>query len=180
MIIKMIDEINKALDLGLYLCALSLALTLPDICGKAEYPNANVTTRYIEWFNEYIGKYEKCPQRNDEDEILPYASGEVIYQLRCSLFHQGSTDINIKKINAPENKVTNFSLIVNQDKDDIFGGSSSLTLFDKDIIERDLEISIQDLCRKICKLSEYYYDKNKEKFDFMKVQFVDWKTRVLL
>ncbi len=39
MILRIIDEIEKALNHDLYFAALNLALTLPDICGKAEYPS---------------------------------------------------------------------------------------------------------------------------------------------
>lgn len=38
MILRIIDETEKALSHDLYFAALNLALTLPDICGKAEYP----------------------------------------------------------------------------------------------------------------------------------------------
>ena len=61
MIEKLIREIDNALSHDLYFAALSLALTLPDICGRAEHPTANVTARYISWYNEYIGQYEQCP-----------------------------------------------------------------------------------------------------------------------
>ena len=37
MINRLIDDINKALDAEAYMAALALALTLPDICAKAEY-----------------------------------------------------------------------------------------------------------------------------------------------
>ena len=43
MIDKLINEINEALSHNLYFAALSLALTLPDICGKAEYPEKGST-----------------------------------------------------------------------------------------------------------------------------------------
>ena len=39
MLQRLIDDINKALDNDCFFSALSLALTLPDICGKAKYPN---------------------------------------------------------------------------------------------------------------------------------------------
>ena len=60
---------------------LELALTLPDICGKAEYPTDGVTKRYIKWTNEYISAYEKW---NDSPYgiDMPYLSGEVLYNLR--------------------------------------------------------------------------------------------------
>lgn len=37
MINKIIEEIDKSLEIEAYLSALSLVLILPDICGKAEY-----------------------------------------------------------------------------------------------------------------------------------------------
>ena len=61
MIKKLITEINEALSNNLYFAALSLALTLPDICGKAEYPEKGSTSRYKLWYDEYIGQYEKSP-----------------------------------------------------------------------------------------------------------------------
>lgn len=38
MIIQLVQDIRKALENNLYFVALSSALTLPDICGKAAYP----------------------------------------------------------------------------------------------------------------------------------------------
>ena len=50
------NEIEKALKNNLYLVALNTALTLPDICGKAEFPNKSTTKRYIEWFDKRTGQ----------------------------------------------------------------------------------------------------------------------------
>lgn len=62
MINKIIEEIDKSLEIEAYLSALSLVLILPDICGKAEYDsNKKNKERYINWFDEYIGKYEQSP-----------------------------------------------------------------------------------------------------------------------
>ena len=36
-LIRLIDDINRALENEAYFVALALALTLPDICGKAKY-----------------------------------------------------------------------------------------------------------------------------------------------
>ena len=61
MIHKLIDEIEIALENNLYLVALNTALTLPDICGKAEYPQLKTAERYKKWYDEYIGQYEQFP-----------------------------------------------------------------------------------------------------------------------
>lgn len=41
---RIVHEIRMALSHELHLSALALALTLPDTCGKAEYPNEDITT----------------------------------------------------------------------------------------------------------------------------------------
>lgn len=81
MVQRIVDDIRAALDHDLYFAALSTALTLPDICGKAEYPNEKSSKkRYIDWYNKEIGYYEKNPHQTT-DEGMPYLSGSVIYSL---------------------------------------------------------------------------------------------------
>lgn len=83
MINHIVNEIKIAYQNGLYMSALSLALMLPDICGKVEYPKLCPGKRYKKWFEEYIGRYEKPTVQ--EDTQTPYLSDEVAYQLRCSV-----------------------------------------------------------------------------------------------
>ena len=59
MIDRIIEEIFVCLNSNCFLAALSTALTLPDICGKAEYGDIQTTKRYIKWFDKYIGDFEK-------------------------------------------------------------------------------------------------------------------------
>lgn len=89
---KMIDEIAVALNQGLYLVALSAALTLPDVCGKAEYPEERVSTRYKKWYSTFV-----------PDGNLPEDS---VYALRCSLLHEGNT-------NAKDKNDIKFQLMTN-------------------------------------------------------------------
>ena len=46
MVLGIIDEIEQAHSHDLYFAALDLALMLPDICGKAEYPTLRTGERY--------------------------------------------------------------------------------------------------------------------------------------
>lgn len=96
MLLKIIDEIKKSIDNECFIAALTLALTIPDICGKAEYPDANITERYIKWYNMYVGRYEKFSDSYGID--MPYSSGELIYNLRNSLFHQGTPNIDVMRV----------------------------------------------------------------------------------
>ena len=52
---RIVHEIRMALSHELYLSALALALTLPDTCGKAEYPNEDYNgVRYKNWCSQYV------------------------------------------------------------------------------------------------------------------------------
>lgn len=94
MILRIIDEIEKALNHDLYFAALNLALTLPDICGKAEYPSLRSTReRYIQWYDKIVGVTEKPPKCTEDEPEMPYLSGEVVYSLRCSLLHEGNPNL---------------------------------------------------------------------------------------
>ena len=57
--LERIREIEVCLDNECYIAVLSLALTLPDICSRVEYPNAHVNTRYIDWYNQFLEPLEK-------------------------------------------------------------------------------------------------------------------------
>ena len=92
-----VNDIRHSLENKCYFSALSLALTLPDICGMAEFPDKSVTGRYIEWYDKYLGVY--MAQGKD---ILggnnSWLSGEVVYNLRNTYLHQGNPGIVSDKV----------------------------------------------------------------------------------
>lgn len=154
MINAIVKEIYEALDQGLDMVALMSALALPDICGKAEYPELKPKERYIKWFDTFVGDYER-----DQEDIrtnMPYPSGEIIFDLRCALLHEGNPTVNKEKQN-----LVSFKLL--KTKDMMHGGASSV---DSNGENRTLEIAIYNLCWKICRLSEWHYNNNKDKYKF--------------
>ena len=155
MIYRISDEINKCLDNECFISALMTALTLPDICGAIEYPNDGTAARYKKWYREFIGQYET----HGEDDNMPYASADVIYDLRCSLLHSGNPSVNLK-----QRDLTKFDLWIT--KDITSGGGASYGEWFDGKKERTLEIGIKNICFKLCALAKYYYDHNKEKFKF--------------
>lgn len=167
MITRLINEIKKSLDNDIYLSSLITSLTLPDICGKAEFPelsgNKHSKERYTKWYDSHIANYEKNDSINGSD--FPYLSGDVLYNLRCSLLHQGNPNVD-SRVN-----IQYFELIV-EDKNefDMYVSSSGIWTHkdfkDNDVIERRLCINIRELCLKICREVELYYIDNKEKFNF--------------
>ena len=170
MITRLVQDIRKALENDLYFAALNSALTLPDICGKAAWPaEGNNKKRYILWYDEEIGKYEKCPKDKDD---MPYLSGEIIYNLRCSLLHEGNPNVNNDnlRINQP---INHFLLVIEKAKPfDIYGDSSAIIDFENNPI-REYRMNVRRICMILCNVAESYYKDNREKFHF-NYEIIDW------
>ena len=180
MIKELTWEICKCLKDGYYMAALISALTIPDMCGKAEFPDLkNTGDRYKGWFDKYIGNHEKerCAQ-----EWMPYLSGELVYSLRCSLLHQGNP--NIQEHISDKNNIVYFELRYQR----LEGASRCMGTAEAQIIRVDGEekavnikycIDVKLLCYKLCMAAREYYNKNKEKFDFFNYKIVglDFNTK---
>ncbi len=52
-------DLENSLKNGCLFSSLALALTIPDICGKAKYPGLTCGERYKKRFDDYIGNCEK-------------------------------------------------------------------------------------------------------------------------
>lgn len=172
MINEIIREINRCMDNGCCIAGLSLALTLPDICGKAYYPELKNKRRYIKWFDEYIGQYE-----HDEETIkkgMPYLNGEIVYSLRCSLLHQGNPNIEKNMFG-----IAYFELLYHKDegKNIVAGVVQSDIVVDEKgnekAVNNRMSINVRDMCWKICRLASICYSKDKNKFNFFNYNLVD-------
>ena len=174
MILRIIDEIEKALSHDLYFAALNLALTLPDICGKAEHPNLRTGERYKKWYDENVGVTEKPPKCTEDEPEMPYLSGEVVYSLRCSLLHEGNP--NLQKNGKPPIPIDRFSLVIQSEQPfRIYGGEGSSVLTSSDGTEvRSYRVNVRRLCMVLCLCAKGYYKENKDKFDFYNYELIDW------
>jgi hypothetical protein len=178
MVYELINDMNKALDNDCYLSALAIALMLPDICAKAEYPEEKSNRkRYITWYDEYIGECFKDP----ESDKTPYLSGEVIYSLRCNFLHQGTPNVEKDGIKEDCCKIDKFTL-VRQKKNDLemyFDMISTTESKTSDIPPetpyRTYDVNIRGLCQKIDWCVSSYYKKNKEKFNFFNYTITDFE-----
>ena len=113
-----IHSLKKCVEDQNWYGALFIALTLPDICAKIEYPNETKSSakRYISWFNKYLKRnYETSrdlkkisPRLESIAKSLPpglgggrkkecFLTGEDFYSLRCAYLHEGSDKISEQK-----------------------------------------------------------------------------------
>ena len=180
MINRIIEELNVCLNNNCLLVALNMALTLPDICGKAEYPKIEKNgVRYYKWYNKYILKYEKT-------KITPnnfYLNGEIVWSLRNNTLHQATFNFDNDKI-----KFEDYELLFQDPNRAVLIGDYSISEICEEgqknskVVKKFLSISVLDLICKICHYAKIYYENNKEKFDFLKYKIVtiNKRTRDLL
>lgn len=112
------DDARRAFDAGAFLSAISMALTLPDICGDRLYPDTPSGKRYAKWFDEYIAPAYAGLRPDDSRAWEPrrrgdmsaacstsYFSGDDCYQLRCVYLHEGINAPNLGKHKTPFNAI---------------------------------------------------------------------------
>ena len=162
MVQRISDEVNKALEHECFIPALMSALTLPDICGKAEYQGRKPgKQRYIDWFNTYIPHGLSPFGEMDKGKSLPELNGEIVYLLRCSLLHEGSVNFDKTKIKCIDNRFDYFEFYTEPyNKNGIY-----LTILRRSPNSKAMIVGIRGLCMILTKTASAYYDQYKEKFE---------------
>ena len=183
MVNRIIEEIQKSLKQENYLAALTMALTLPDICGKAAEPSLGTGVRYKKWYKDNVVLHEKTSDPHEADmpycgADMPYLSEEVIYQLRNSMLHQGNPNVDAKSIREEQCKVDEFILFV----DEPYDSGLSVVSYEKELNEKELKITNRKLevnlvltCNRICNAAKEYYERNTKRFDFFNYTFENRK-----
>ncbi|MCH5157790.1 MAG: hypothetical protein J1F33_01210 [Clostridiales bacterium] len=161
MVERLVNEISIDLHNCCYISALTTALTLPDICGKAKYPNEKSTAkRYKQWLNDYVCLKQPFGLQADAD---------IIYDLRCKLLHDGNPSIDKTKL-----KIKQFALIVRENSAHIPLESSCIE--EKPDGSKECHcynINLVFLCEKICEAALTYYQADKDKFNFFDYRIIN-------
>lgn len=160
-----VNNIERSLKDKCYFSALALALVLPDMCGMAEFPEEQlVSKRYIEWYDKYLGSHFRADIAEDDTDT-PWLSGEVVYNLRNTYLHQGVPSVNTDKIKTENNQLDNFSLMLG-DGTMIQQMTSCINFGNGECIVRNFIIDITFLCNTLCDCALWYYQNNRDKFEF--------------
>lgn len=105
---RLLSEIDECLEHKLYMSALALALTIPDICGHILYPASKINKfHYILWYEEFLGHYELHPDSapnvfDDHDFFIKY--GKFIYNYYFIAGNKGFQNKGLSELKEwPEN-----------------------------------------------------------------------------
>ena len=179
MINQIIADINKALDNEAYLSALTLVLTIPDICGKAKYPKEKSgKKRYLLWYDEFVGTYEK-PSIDIHDIQFPYLSGEVIYSLRNMMLHQGTPNIEKEKIEEECNRIDHFIIRIEKKKEfNLYVDAAHIYDDFSNNNRIEYAVNVRRLCMIITLSAKNYYKENMEKFNFFNYHIQDYNKEI--
>ena len=161
----LLNEIKGCLNDKHYLGALSLALTIPDICGSIEYPNIGVGQRYKEWYKTYIGKNQSLLNEYYDCENFPWIDEEIVYSIRNNMFHEDFPKVKAVQIHKEVNKADIFYLALYE--------SSTFTATRTEIITENREqktikktmINVPYLCELLVNAGSLFYINNKDKFN---------------
>ncbi len=175
MLIKLVEDIERAIEHECYFSALALALTLPDICGKAEYPELKVGERYKKWCQKYI-----CPIRSKEAPYsgdMPYLNEDMIFSLRNFFLHQGTPNVEPSSIWDDRCQIDHFKLkITDPDTPD---GELSMVSYSAGmkIDRREITVGVRDICYRLRVAAKKYYEENVHKFTFFNFALEDSRKK---
>ncbi|KQU24975.1 hypothetical protein ASG65_16740 [Bacillus sp. Leaf13] len=189
--LEKIKDIKLALNNKSYLSALALSLTLPDMCGKIEYPHFKskdgyriVGRQYAAWFDDWVNQYyaDDTGWINDNAKAKnPYFTGKMCYSLRCSFLHDGNSDI--KNWGDKEDEEFHYSYkfrlaVSGADSIGLSWGNQSNNN-SKIIKTKIVTVNIDKLCECICLSAERYYrEKDPNIFKDHNINFIDFSKDI--
>lgn len=101
---RIVDEIKGCVEHGYFFAALSLSLTIPNVCASYEKKRRATGEDYEKWCDQWL-----IPK-------LPYKiTGNVIYLLRCSFFHAMNAKMDkssLQEYNENREKRENFTFFI--------------------------------------------------------------------
>ena len=92
------DAGRQALRDKNFYAALSSALIIPDVCGSLENPGAGKSKeRYESWCKQWFESKYTTATLGIDGKPFSWVTAQQVYQLRCSLIHSGSDEIDPTK-----------------------------------------------------------------------------------
>lgn len=142
---ELINSVRISLKTKNWYAALFVALALPDICSKLEYPNSKSSQgRYVTWFNKYLSnKYIHEVGCNHQTHV--FLTGEDCYALRCACLHEGSDEITEQTC---QQVLNNFKFTTDLSHSNYFDTGKNKTL----------QLQVETFCEEICAVAEQWLE----------------------
>jgi len=86
------DSIRISVETKNWYSALSMALAIPDVCGRLERPDQRSQARYIAWFQKWLEAKFTANIGSARTKHV-FLCAEDCYALRCSFLHEGGDNI---------------------------------------------------------------------------------------
>ena len=148
---ELVVQIGRLLENDFYIPALYLALIIPDICSKIDYPEEKKQmNRYTKWVYEHLDKND-LPQGTHAADF-EHLDAKRIYSLRNNLFHESKAEF--------EHDIENLEFKLLEGKDQMC--SSQVSKNENDLKSFKIYVSIEDLCRRLCAHAENYLERDDE------------------
>ena len=127
---RFLTSVEKSIQTENWYAALTMSLTLPDICGWLTTPDVKSQKRYETWFNTYLLPNYKSQFHGPEFTFL---SGSDCYALRCAFLHEGTDEVLRQRAREV---ITRFAFSTT---------GSHRCLFDSVLL-----LNVQSFCAEIC------------------------------
>ena len=99
----LLEATKKALSDENWYAALTLALNLPDICGRLENPKRKSQERYEAWYSRFV---EHVFNFKFSEETHCFLTAADCYALRCAFLHQGEFEIEDQRAREVLTRIT--------------------------------------------------------------------------
>lgn len=136
-LLRIINDIDRCLDIGAYFAAFACSLIIPTICSQVEITDeTEIKNKYIMWCNRYFS----CSQKN-VSENMPYLSGEICWNIKEQLFLKGNINVSGQFENF---NLKNIVLGIEKRKNvDIYCDSTNNAVLHQNIVEFCLRMLFQ-------------------------------------
>ena len=154
------EEMEKCLNNNLYIPALFIGLSIPEIMASVVYPDLPKADGYIKTFRETYEIYQ--PQ---EKPGTPYICGELCYELKKSLLEKGTTevpnhikDFDLEKIQLKTERKKNLDIFISCITTGTHADGSTLN---------SIDLNIREYCIRLRETSMKFLANHKAEFDKM-------------
>ena len=165
---EFINDIKKSLKNKTYLSALTLALTIPDICSQVEAKKDDGNREmYIAWFNKYV--YSEAFEFDKVEFREQAFDGNMCYALRCKVLHNGN--LELKKANPGlQIRLDCFQLSIPASANYYHGYKYAFVPCEDGTKQTVTILAVDYLCEMLCDAAEKFYNCWQEKEDFKRHQ----------